>query len=251
MNADFVEFRRGVVSPMECIQEGWALIKDEYWLFFGISIVGFLIGSAFTILLMGPMMIGVFLCLQQRQRHQAVEFGTLFKGFDSFVQGLVVTALKLVPSFVIVVPYWIFLAAVMILSMQHGRINSPDDMNRVMSAVFPLEILFYFLMMIVTLLVEIFFMLAYPLIADRQVSGLEAVKLSCRAAKANFGGILVLMLLNGIFGFLGLLCCLVGFVFYMPVAFASQAVAYRRIFPDLGTIGTNSPFPPPPPGTWA
>ena len=251
MNADFVEFRRGVVSPMECIQEGWALIKDEYWLFFGISIVGFLIGSAFTILLMGPMMIGVFLCLQQRQRTQAVEFGTLFKGFDSFVQGLVVTALKLVPSFVIVVPYWIFLAAVMILSMQHGRINSPDDMHRVMSAVFPLEILFYFLMMIVTLLVEIFFMLAYPLIADRQVSGLEAVKLSFRAAKANFGGILVLMLLNGIFGFLGLLCCLVGFVFYMPVAFASQAVAYRRIFPDIGTIGTNSPFPPPPPGTWA
>ena len=74
MNADFVEFRRGVVSPMECIQEGWALIKDEYWLFFGISIVGFLIGSAFTILLMGPMMIGVFLCLQQRQRHQARRF---------------------------------------------------------------------------------------------------------------------------------------------------------------------------------
>jgi uncharacterized membrane protein len=197
---------------------------------------------------MGPMMIGVFLCLQQRQRNQAVEFGTLFKGFDLFVQGLVVTALKLVPSFVIVVPYWIFLAAVMILSMQHGRINSPDDMNRIMSAVFPLEILFYFLMMIVTLLVEIFFMLAYPLIADRQVSGLEAVKLSFRAAKANFGGILVLMLLNGIFGFLGLLCCLVGFLFYMPVAFASHVVAYRRIFPD---IGTTLPSPPPPPGNWA
>jgi len=249
MNADLVEFRRGVISPMECIQEGWALIKDEYWLFFGISIVGFLIGNAFTIILMGPMMIGVFLCLQQRQRHQAVEFGTLFKGFDLFVQGLVVTALKLVPSFVIVVPYWIFLAAVMMLSMQHGRINSPDDMNRIMSAVFPLEILFYFLMMIVTLFVEIFFMLAYPLIADRRVSGLEAVKLSFRAAKANFGGILVLMLLNGIFGFLGVLCCLVGFLFYMPVAFASHAVAYRRIFPDIGTA--TLPSPPPPPGNWA
>src|SRR6185295_2257871 len=112
-----------------------------------------------------------------------------------------------------------------------------------------IEILFYFLMMIVTLLVEIFFLLAYPLIADRQVSGLDAVKLSFRAAKANFGGILVLMLLNGVFGFLGVLCCLVGFVFYMPVAFASHAVAYRRIFPDTGPH--NLPSPPPPPGNWA
>ncbi len=249
MNADFVEFRRGVISPMDCITEGWALIKDQYWLFFGISIVGFLIGSAFTILLMGPMMIGVFLCLQQRQRNQPVDFGMLFKGFDSFVQGLVVTALKLVPSFVIVVPYWIFLAAIMLMTMQHGRINSPDDMNRMMSSLFPVEIFFYFLMMIVTLFVEIFFMLAYPLIADRQVSGLEAVKLSFRAAKANFGGILVLMLLNGIFGFLGLLCCIVGFFFYMPVAFASHAVAYRKIFPDIGPH--NPPAPPPPPGNWA
>src|ERR1700740_822683 len=98
MDADFVEFRRGVVAPLECIKEGWALIKDQYWLFFGISIVGMLIGMAFTIVLMGPMVVGVFLCLQQRQRNQPVEFGRLFKGFDLFVQGLIVTVLKFIPT---------------------------------------------------------------------------------------------------------------------------------------------------------
>src|SRR5213078_3374379 len=94
MNPESVEFRRGVVAPFECIKEGWALIKDEYWLFFGISIVGFLIGSVFPIVLMGPMMVGIFISLRQRQRNQTVEFGTLFKGFDQFVNGLIVTVLK-------------------------------------------------------------------------------------------------------------------------------------------------------------
>jgi hypothetical protein len=36
MNPSPLEFRTGVIKPLECIKEGWALIKDQYWLFFGI-----------------------------------------------------------------------------------------------------------------------------------------------------------------------------------------------------------------------
>ena len=246
MNADFVEFRRGVVSPMECIKEGWALIKDDYWLFFGISIVGILIGGAFAIVLMGPMMVGIFICLQQRQRNHPVEFGTLFKGFDLFVQGLVVTVLKMIPVLVLLIPYYIFIFAMM-MTMKSRQINSPEDGQAVVFTMFGFEMIFFVIMITVSMVVEIFFMLAYPLVADRRLSGLDAVKLAIRASKANFGGILGLMLLNGVFGFLGVLCCIIGVYFYLPVAFASQAVAYRRIFPDTGT---NFPSPPPPPGNW-
>src|ERR1700746_2684907 len=101
MNADLSEFRRGVVAPVECIKEGWALIKDQYWLFFGIALVGILIGGAVPIVLLGPMMVGIFLCLFQKQRRQAVEFGTLFKGFDYFVQSLIVALIKVVPIIVL------------------------------------------------------------------------------------------------------------------------------------------------------
>jgi uncharacterized membrane protein len=247
MNEDFVEFRRGVIAPLECIKEGWALIKDQYWLFFGISIVGILIGGAFAIVLMGPMMVGVFLCLQQRQRNQTVEFGTLFKGFELFVQGLVVTVLKFIPVFVLLIPYYIFLFGMM-ATMRSRQINSPDDANQFVFSLFGFEMVFGALMVIVSAVVEVFFMLAYPLVADKMISGFDAVKLSFRAARANLGGIVGLMLLNGLFSFLGVLCCFVGVYFYLPVAFASQAVAYRRIFPDTGT---NFPAPPPPPGDWA
>src|SRR5205807_9942166 len=93
MTAEQTDFRVGVIQPVECIKEGWALIKDQYWLFFGISIVGILIGGAVPIVLLGPMMVGIFICLLQRLRKERVEFGTLFKGFDQFVPGLIVAVL--------------------------------------------------------------------------------------------------------------------------------------------------------------
>ena len=248
MNADLSEFRRGVVAPVECIKEGWALIKDQYWLFLGISLLGILIGGAVPIVLLGPMMIGIFLCLLQRQRGEPVEFGTLFKGFDQFVQGLVVAALKTIPIIIVIVPYYIFLFTMMATSMPRGRHPSPEDSQAFVWSFFGVEMVFAAVIMIVSMLLEIFFMFAFPLIADRKLSGLDAVKLSFRAGKANIGGIIGLILLNGLLGFVGLLCCIIGVYFYIPIAFASQVVAYRRVFPDLGQ---KLPSPPPPPGNWA
>lgn len=246
MDADFVEFRRGVVAPMECIREGWALIKEDYWLFFGITIVGLLIGGVIPIILLGPMMVGIFLCLQLRQRRQPVEFGLLFKGFDQFVAGLVATVLKMIPIFIMLIPYYIFLFGMMAFAMPKGD-PSPEAARAFVMSFFGVEIIFVLGVMLVSILIEIFFMLAYPLIADKKMSGLEAVKLSFRAGKANFGGILGLLLLNALFGFVGVLCCIIGVYFYLPVSLAAQAVAYRRIFPD---VAASYPAPPPPPGDW-
>jgi uncharacterized membrane protein len=247
MDADFVEFRRGVVAPMECIKEGWALIKEEYWLFFGTTVVGLFIGGVVPIILMGPMMVGVFLCFQARQRNQPVEFGLLFKGFDQFVAGLIATVLKMIPIIILMIPYYIFMVGTMAFTMPRDHNPSADEQRAFFVSLFGFEIFFFITIMVVSIAIEIFFMLAYPLIADKKMSGLEAVKLSFRAGKANFGGILGLLLLNALFSLVGVLCCIIGVYFYLPVAFAAQAVAYRRIFPDTGT---NFPTPPPPPGDW-
>jgi uncharacterized membrane protein len=91
-------------------------------------------------------------------------------------------------------------------------------------------------------------MFAFPLIADRGLSGLEATKLSIKAGKANFTGILGLLLLNVALGIVGVLACYVGVFFIMPVSLASYAVAYRRVFPE---VSQNFASPPPPPANWA
>ena len=109
--------------------------------------------------------------------------------------------------------------------------------------------IFVLLAMIASLAVHSVFLFAYPLIADRNLPGLEAIKLSYRAALQNLGGIIGLILLVTGMGILGVFACYVGAFLVMPISFASYAVAYRRVFPETGSLG--GPAPPPPPGSWA
>ena len=247
MTPEQTEFRVGVIKPVECIKEGWALIKDQYWLFFGISIIGILLGGAVPIVLIGPMMAGVFLCLFQRQRNQPVEFGMLFKGFDHFVPTIIITVIKMIPIIILMVPFYIIMMTVMFTTMPK-RGSGPEDSSAFVMSFFGLEMVFFVVVMVVSILIEIFFMFAYPLVVDRNLSGMDAVKLSYRAGKANFGGVLGLLLLNALFGTIGVLCCIVGVYFWLPVSFAAISVAYRRVFPETTE---NFPVPPPPPASWA
>jgi len=247
MTPDQYDFRSGVIKPVECIKEGWALIKDQYWLFLGLTIVAMLLGGAVPIVLLGPMMVGLFLCLFEKLGRRPFEFGLLFKGFDYFVPGLVVTAIKVIPVVVIMVPFYIIMFGTMMATMPRDQSN-PEDVSRFMASFFGIEIIFVAIVIVVSLCVEVLFMLAYPLVADRKLSGLEAVKLALKAGKANFGGILGLILLNALFGILGVFLCIVGVYLYLPISFASQAVAYRRVFPEVPQTFTP---PPPPPASWA
>ena len=246
MTPDQNDFRVGVIKPVECIKEGWALIKDQYWLFLGLTIVAMLLGGAVPIVLLGPMMVGLFLCLLEKMGNRPFEFGLLFKGFDYFVPGLVVTAIKVIPVLIIILPFYFIMFATMMTTMPRDH-ATPEEMSRFMFSFFGVEMIFVLVVMLVSVCVEIFFMFAYPLIADRKMSGLDAVKLSFKAGKANFGGILGLLLLNALLGILGVFLCIVGVYLYLPIAFAAQAVAYRRVFPE---ISQNFASPPPPPASW-
>src|SRR6185503_2782728 len=96
------EFISGAIAPVECLKEGWATIKDRYWLFLGISFVTMLIGGAVPVVLVGPMMCGLYLCLFAKMRGEPVEFGMLFKGFDYFMPGLIAAAISTLPALVLI-----------------------------------------------------------------------------------------------------------------------------------------------------
>ena len=249
MTPDNIQFRTGVIKPVECLKEGWALIKDQYWLFLGIVFVGIFIGGAVPLVLIGPMMVGIYLCFFRRMRGEPVEFGNLFKGFDYFAQSLIAALIQMIPMVVIMVPFYIIMFVLMMTSMPRGggRMD-PDESSRFLFTFFGFELVFVVVIVAVAIVVNIFFMFAFPLIADRGLSGLDAVKLSIKAGKANFGGILGLLLLNVAIGILGVLACYVGVFFIMPISMASYAVAYRRVFPE---VSQNFASPPPPPANWA
>lgn len=237
-----IQFNRNAVRPVECIKQGWELIRSQYWLFVGISVVGMLIAGLVPLgILMGPMMCGIYIALFKQRRGQLVEFGDLFKGFDHFGDSLIAALLHMIPIFLILVPTYIMFYVSM-FAMLGGTGGQPDP--GVVLGFFGFWGLILLVMIVVMILISVVFTFAYPLIVDRRTSGVDAVKLSMKAALANFWGLLGLMLLTSLLGLVGALACYVGAIFVMPISFAAIATAYEQVF-GLSEVKPNVPPPPP------
>lgn len=238
MSASIPEFNRGAVRPMECMRAGWDLIKEQYWLFLGISVVAIFIGNAVPMgILMGPMICGLYLALFRRQRGEPVTFDLLFKGFDYFKESLIATLIQVVPIILIMVPAYIISVAIFFTMFKPRRGQPPD--------LFPLFIFITIIMlviMVISIAIGVFFIFTYPLIVDRGLSGVDAIKTSMKAATANLGGVLGLMLMMMMLSIVGVLLCYVGALLMLPIHFAAWAVAYRQVF------SSGNEQPPAPPG---
>lgn len=237
-----VEFKRNAVEPVACIKAGWELIKDQYWLFVGMTVVGVIIGSVVPLgILMGPMMCGIYLALFQTRRRQPIEFGTLFKGFDYFGDAVIATLLHMIPIILVVVPAYLFMYVGMfaVIGVSQGEPNPGALLG-----FFGFMVIVWLVIMLLVIVLSVVFAFAYPLIVDRRLSGLNAVKLSIRAGLANFWRLLGMLLLTGLLSFAGILLCYVGVFFVMPISFAAIAMAYEQVF---GLYDAQPNVPPPPP----
>lgn len=242
--ANSIYFKRNAVEPVKCLKEGWNLVKDQYWLFVGMCLVGMLIGGAVPLgILLGPMMCGIYYTFFQTRRGRPIEFGNLFKGFDYFGQSLIATLIHVVPIVIIVVPAYIAFYVGFILTMLQQQ-QSGEPNPGLLFGFLGVFMIFWLVVIVAIILVSIGFTFVYPLIVDRGFSGIDSVKLSFRAAMANFWRLLGLTLLTALLGFVGVLLCFVGILLVYPIAFAALAVAYEQVF-GLGEPISNLPPPPP------
>ncbi|HEX8775710.1 MAG TPA: hypothetical protein VF735_19215 [Pyrinomonadaceae bacterium] len=234
MSANPIAFNRGVVRPVECLQMGWNMIKGQYWLFLGITAVGLLIGSVGPMaILLGPMMCGIYLCLLARYRGEAVSFELLFKGFDYFMQSLIASLIQVVPVMLLMIPVYVVYFVMFMSKMQKvGRYprGRPPDASEFYS-IFLLMFGMMLLVVIIATVIGAFFIFTYPLIVDRRLTAIDALRASARAVIGNLGGVMGLMALSVLLGLAGMLLCYVGAFLVMPVSFAAWAVAYRQVFP--------------------
>jgi len=238
------EFKRNAVEPVECIKAGWNLIKSQYWLFVGMTLVGMIVGSVVPLgILMGPMMCGLYLALFQTRRGQPIEFSLLFKGFDYFGDSVIATLLHMVPIVLVVAPAYVLYFVGMFTMMGTSQNGQPDP--GAMLGFFGIFGVVWLVIMVLLIVLSVVFVFAYPLIVDRRLKGLEAVKLSIRAAWANFWRILGMLLLTGLLSVGGLILCYVGIFLVLPISVAAIAAAYEQVFGLSGEIQPNLPPPPP------
>lgn len=237
-------FTRGAVQPMVCLRAGYDLIRDQYWLFVGMCFVAILIGSAVPFgILMGPMMCGLYVAIFQKHRGTKVEFGTLFKGFDYIGESIIATLIHVIPIIIVIVPFYILFYGMLLFVMPRSG-GDPD--SGALLGFFGMFFVLFIVVMLWIILVSVLFSFTYPLIVDRRLSGLDAVRTSAKAALANFWPLLGLLMLTGLLGFLGVLLCYVGMFLVFPVTFAATSMAYEQVFGIKGE-GPIIPGPPPPP----
>jgi hypothetical protein len=239
-----VTFARNAVRPIECFKGGWNLIKSQYWLILGMCIVGWMIASAVPFgILLGPMMCGLYLTLFKLRRGEPIEFGTLFKGFEYFGQSVIATLIHVIPIFAIVVPaYIIFYLFFFVALVAQGE----EPSGLAVLGIFAMFGLFWLVVIAVIMFISIGFVFVYPLIVDRSMQGFDAVKLSFRAAMANFFSLLGMVFVNFLLSVAGVLLCIVGVYFVLPITYSAIAVAYEQVF-GLRQTPIAPDVPPPPP----
>jgi hypothetical protein len=242
VDASNLPFNRAAIRPFECWSAGWQLVKEQYWLLVGMTLVAILLGSLAPLgILMGAMLCGLDIVLLTLMRGQGVEFNLLFKGFDYFVPGLVVTMVRLGGVLVVLFPAYIGIFVLFIVAGAAGA-----SLN---NSAFPMALMilgglvFFLVIMALSIALGVLLLFAYPLIVDRKLSGWDACRLSARAARGNLQGAFGLLLLGAAFGFAGLLLCYVGVFLVLPIQYAAVAVAYRKVFPDQGAALTIAASP--------
>jgi len=220
-----LEFNIGAIKPIECAREAWAAIKSDYWLLFAITIVGQMIGGVSLFIVLGAMVCGIFHCYLKKIDGETVSFDDLWKGFGWFWPGLGV-------AFAIVAPMLIVYAIIyvpVLMAMIMGTKLSEDELIAMLVGAAAVDLVFIVIMVCFhTLLI-----FSFPLIVDRGLGGIKAMTTSARAVLKNLGGVAGLIFVNFGLVLVGYAALCVGVYFVIPVIIATNAVAYRKVFPAI------------------
>lgn len=222
-----VDFQTGQIKPIECVKEGFELIKRDYWLLFAIGLVGGLIGGVTMYVLAGAMLCGIFICYLNAIDGRPVVFDDLWKGMNYFAQGLILILVMIVPAIV----YYIFLYITVVAAVFGGAAGGETAMIGALVVVGLIDLVVLIAMVCFHTLLTF----SFPLMVDRGLNAVDAMKTSARAVRQNLGGVVGMVVVNFGLMFAGYLALCIGLYFVIPIMIAANVVAYRRVFPQLPT----------------
>ena len=226
------EINTGVIRPVECMKEGWELIKNDYWIFFAITLVGLLLGGVSMYILVGAMLCGIYYCFLQKIDGKPVVFDNLWKGFQWLVPGLIATIILIVPMFIVLG----FIYAPFIAAMMMGPRLSESEMMGLLFGSMAIDLVF----IVVMICFHTLLMFTFPLMVDRNLGAFEAMKTSAKGVWKNLGGIAGFYGVIFLLSIAGVLTCGLGTYFVLPIILAGTTVAYRKIFPLQGGFGQTA-----------
>lgn len=296
-----MQYQSGAVSPVESISNGWNLIKNDYWLFFGMTSVMLviliiaavilnLINNGITFALMsvlgmatadatditkvsaniapqllsmvisiftsiivttlsGCLYCGIYAAFSRKANTGQVDFGDLFSGFQKFMPCLIVAVVLSIIQFIISV-IMLFVGVAFGVSalgagMIMGKNGQPDF--AMLSGIIGIALVLFAIYIVIAMIMGALTTFIYPLIGERNLSGIEALTLSIKSGFSNIGGLILMLFLLGLMALGGAMVCGVGILFVFPVMMAAVFSAFQSVFGKMGGNQYNYAPPPPPP----
>ena len=223
-------FNASAIKPVECLKEAWGLIKDDYWLLFAISLVGAMIAGVTVYVLLGAMVCGIMGCYLKKIDGGVVKFEDLWAGMKYLVPSIPIALLFVVPIVIYFVTMFITMYSplITIAVMGEGNVDSI-----LLIGTFAVAILIDIVVAVAITLVHSLIIFAFPLLIDRKLNAIDAIKLSARASLKNIGGIAGMIVLQFAMVILGWLIFCVGLYLIIPILTATNLVAYRKVFPRI------------------
>ncbi|MDH3493794.1 MAG: hypothetical protein OEM82_09610 [Acidobacteriota bacterium] len=233
------EFQRSAVKPVECMSRGWSLLMENFGLFLGIGFLAFLLLACTLVIgwfLFGPIAVGIYYVYLRQMRGEEVGIGMMFKGFNWFLPAMVVGLVFLLPN---------ILGQVYRLALRIAELLAIYNPNELTAGaalmIMLLGLLVSFLTIVGSILAHVTLIFAFPLFSEMNLGLMETVKLSARAGWANAGGMILLVILEGLALLVGVLACLVGIFVAIPLIWAANTVAFRMVFPDTASQPNIAP----------
>ena len=242
MSIEHIGFNRRAISAGECVSKGWEILKPNYLVFLAIAVVIVILGCIPIIswFLVGPLLVGIQYAMLKQYRGEQADFGNLFFGFGKLIPAIVIGILFILPG-ILLNTYKLGLRLLQLLA-----VFNPNELTAGAAVIYGIfSFLINILAIVASILFAITFMFAVPLLADKDLSLMDTIKLSAKAGWANFGGLFLLILLTGLILLGGILALCIGIFFVLPIIYAANTVAYRQVFPEANHPGQpgNPPSP--------
>jgi len=175
-------------------------------------------------LLFGPLWAGVSLYFIRINRGRTHQIEDLFAGFGRrFIQVMFCWILQLLA-----------IGLVSLTGLIWGaRLLAGFDMNTLDDPAFLTELMAANLIILTPIgILATLWTWSIPLVVDKKLDAIEALKLSTRVGMHQFVPLSILITLASLIGAAGLALCCVGVVFTLPILMGSLTVAYEQTFPE-------------------
>lgn len=223
--------RKIKARPLKRMSQAYQLMGDQYWLFVAITFVASVVASLVPFgLIAGTMAVGVYLCFIDREKGNQVEFATLFRSFDYFVESLVAFLIYFFVSLLAMAPFLIAIVALVVgpvlAAAGAGAAAPPQLPATTITAI----LILYPMLFIANIVALLPFCFTFQLIADRNLKAVDAVKTSAKGVFRNFASVTWFVFVTACLAGFASMMCFLPIIPLMPILVGAYFLLFREIY---------------------